>query len=72
MLRHACGFKLGKAGVDTRAWLGHRNTQHTVRYAGPAPDRFKDFWRDEWLGGRWGCADTTGNALGYRAALGHQ
>ena len=49
MLRHACGFKLAKAGVDTRAlqaYLGHRNIQHTVRYTELAPDRFKDFWRD--------------------------
>jgi len=49
MLRHACGFKLAKAGVDIRAlqaYLGHRNIQHTVRYTELAPDRFKDFWRD--------------------------
>jgi peptidoglycan/xylan/chitin deacetylase (PgdA/CDA1 family) len=48
MLRHACGFALANAGHDTRAlqaWLGHRNIQHTVRYAELAPDRFKDFWR---------------------------
>jgi len=34
MLRHACGFKLANAGVDTRslqAYLGHKNIQHTVR-----------------------------------------
>ena len=37
MLRHACGFKLA---------LGHRNIQHTVRYTGLSPDRFKGFWRD--------------------------
>lgn len=44
MLRHACGFKLAKAGVDTRAlqaYLGHRNIQHTVRYTELAPDRFQ-------------------------------
>jgi integrase len=49
MLRHACGFKLANDGVDTRslqAYLGHRNIQHTVRYAELAPARFKDFWRD--------------------------
>jgi integrase len=49
MLRHSCGFKLAKAGVDTRAlqaYLGHRNIQHTVRYTELAPDRFKGFWRD--------------------------
>ena len=36
MLRHACGFKLANDGHDTRAlraYLGHKNIQHTVRYA---------------------------------------
>jgi integrase len=50
MLRHACGFKLANDGHDTRAlqhYLGHKNIQHTVRYTDMAPDRFKDFWRDE-------------------------
>jgi len=28
-----------------KAWLGHRNIQHTVRYTELAPDRFRDFWR---------------------------
>jgi site-specific recombinase XerD len=49
MLRHARSFGLAEAGVDTRAlraYLGHRNIQHTVRYTELAPDRFKDFWRD--------------------------
>jgi type 1 fimbriae regulatory protein FimE len=49
MLRHACGFKLANQGVDTRSlqhYLGHRNIQHTVRYAEPSPERFKDFWKD--------------------------
>jgi len=49
MLRHACGFKLAKVGVDTRAlqaYLGHRNIQHTVRYRELAPDRFMEFWRE--------------------------
>ena len=35
-------------GHDTRAlqaWLGHKNIQHTVRYAELAPERFKNFWR---------------------------
>src|SRR5262249_12149933 len=35
MLRHGCGYALANAGHDTRAlqaWLGHKNTQHTVRY----------------------------------------
>ena len=50
MLRHACGFKLANAGVDTRslqAYLGHKNIQHTVRYTELAPNRFKDFWDDD-------------------------
>jgi site-specific recombinase XerD len=49
MLRHACGYKLAKDGVDTRAlqpYLGHRNIQNTTRYAALAPDRFKGFWKD--------------------------
>ena len=49
MLRHACGYKLAKDGVDTRslqAYLGHRNIQSTTRYTALAPDRFKGFWRD--------------------------
>jgi site-specific recombinase XerD len=44
MLRHGCGYALANAGHDTRAlqaWLGHKNTQHTVRYTELAPDRFK-------------------------------
>jgi site-specific recombinase XerD len=49
MLRHGCGYALANAGHDTRAiqaWMGHKNIQHTVRYKGLAPDRFKDFWRN--------------------------
>ena len=49
MLRHACGYKLAKDGVDTRslqAYLGHRNIRSTTRYTVLAPDRFKGFWRD--------------------------
>ena len=49
MLRHACGFKLANDGQDTRAlqhYLGHKNIQHTVRYAELLPERFKDFWKD--------------------------
>lgn len=49
MLRHACGYKLANEGHDTRSlqhYLGHRNINHTVRYAELAPDRFKGFWRD--------------------------
>ena len=48
MLRHACGFALANKGHDTRAlkaYLGHKNIQHTVRYTELSPDRFKDFWR---------------------------
>lgn len=48
MLRHSCGYALANAGHDTRAiqaWMGHKNIQHTVRYAELAPERFKDFWR---------------------------
>jgi hypothetical protein len=39
---------LANKGHDTRAlqaYLGHKNIQHTVRYTGMAPTRFKDFWR---------------------------
>jgi integrase len=49
MLRHACGFKLANEGVDTRtiqAYLGHKATQHTVRYTELAPTRFKSLFRD--------------------------
>jgi integrase len=49
MLRHACGYELANRGIDTRslqAYLGHRNIQHTVRYAELAPTRFKNFWPD--------------------------
>jgi type 1 fimbriae regulatory protein FimB/type 1 fimbriae regulatory protein FimE len=49
MLRHACGYKLANEGHDTRglqAYLGHKNIQHTVRYAELAPTRFKGWWRD--------------------------
>jgi hypothetical protein len=30
----------------TRAYLGHRNIQHTVRYAELPPTHFKNLWRD--------------------------
>ena len=46
MLRHACGFALANKGHDTRAlqgYLGHKNIQHTVKYAELAPGGFKDF-----------------------------
>jgi integrase len=45
MLRHGCGYALANTGHDTqalKAWLGHKNIQHTVRYTELAPDRFKD------------------------------
>ena len=48
MFRHACGYALANKGHDTRAlkaYLGHRNIQHTVKYTELSPDRFKDFWR---------------------------
>jgi type 1 fimbriae regulatory protein FimB/type 1 fimbriae regulatory protein FimE len=35
---------------DTRslqAYLGHSNIQHTIRYTELAPDRFKDFWKEQ-------------------------
>jgi hypothetical protein len=40
-----CGYAQANAGQDTRALLGHKNIQHTVRCTELAPDRFKDFWR---------------------------
>jgi site-specific recombinase XerD len=42
MLWHACGYKLGNDGYDTRsiqAYLGHRNIQNTARYTALAPQR---------------------------------
>jgi site-specific recombinase XerD len=49
MLRHACGYKLANDGHDTRAiqsYLGHRDTQNTTRNTAPAPQRFREFFRD--------------------------
>jgi type 1 fimbriae regulatory protein FimB/type 1 fimbriae regulatory protein FimE len=49
MLRHACGFKLANDGVDTgtiQAHLGHKSTQHTVRYTELARTRFRSLFRD--------------------------
>ena len=42
MLRHACGYQLTNKGADTKAlqgYLGHKNIQHSVKYARafPAP-----------------------------------
>jgi site-specific recombinase XerD len=50
MLRHACGFDLANRGADTRLiqdFLGHRNTQHTVRYTELAPSRFEVLYNDK-------------------------
>ena len=44
MLRHACGFALANAGLDTRAlqaYLGHKSFQYTVRYTELSSDRFR-------------------------------
>ncbi len=30
----------------SKAYLGHRNIQHTVRYTELSPARFKNFWRE--------------------------
>jgi len=49
MLRHACGYALANKGHDTRAiqgWLGRRSITGAAVYTAPAPNRFKDFWRD--------------------------
>jgi integrase len=49
-LRHACGYGLANLGTDTRtlqAFLGHKNIQHTVRYAELSPTRFRNIWRDD-------------------------
>ena len=54
MLRHACGFALANKGHDTRvlrAYLGHRNIQHTVRYTELSPDRFVSAKSVPWLQG---------------------
>ena len=32
--------------APSKALLGHRNIQSTVRYTELAPNRFKNFWRD--------------------------
>jgi hypothetical protein len=49
MLRHTCGYLLADKGHDIqslRAYLGHKNIQHTVRYTERAPDRFRGFGPD--------------------------
>ncbi|EAM2795099.1 tyrosine-type recombinase/integrase [Salmonella enterica] len=48
MLRHACGYALADAGVDTRLiqdYLGHRNIRHTVLYTASNPARFEGMWK---------------------------
>ena len=48
-LRHACGFKLTNDGHDTRAiqhYVGHRQTQQTVRYTESGETRFNGIWMD--------------------------
>ncbi len=35
-----------KAILNNRPYLGHRNIQHTVRYAELPPTRFRHSWRD--------------------------
>ena len=43
------GRKLANDGQDMRVvdqHLGHKDIQHTVRYTGLSPKRFKSFWED--------------------------
>ncbi len=47
MLRHACGYALADAGIDTRLiqdYLGHRNIRHTVLYTASNSARFEGIW----------------------------
>lgn len=49
MLRHGKGYQLASEGVDTRAikaYMGHKNIQHTVLYTQLNPKRFKGFGKD--------------------------
>jgi type 1 fimbriae regulatory protein FimE len=49
MLRHACGYAQVNKGTDIRVlqqYLGHRNIQHTVRYAALSDARFVGMWQD--------------------------
>jgi len=49
MLGCACGYKLVNDVLPIRQlqdYLGHRNVQHTVRYAELSPTQFKNFWRE--------------------------
>lgn len=48
-LRHAKGYQLANAGIDTRsiqAYLGHKNIAHTVKYTQLDANRFKGFGKD--------------------------
>ncbi|EMZ7035333.1 tyrosine-type recombinase/integrase [Salmonella enterica] len=48
MLRHACGYALADAGIDTRLiqdYLGHRNIRHTVLYTASNSGRFRGVWK---------------------------
>jgi integrase len=47
-LRHACGYALIQSGEGVRniqLWLGHKNIQHTTRYAALSDRPFSTFWR---------------------------
>jgi site-specific recombinase XerD len=51
MLRHACGYALANKGHDTRAiqaWLDHRSITSTAVHTALAPNRFEDFWRNQY------------------------
>ena len=48
ILRHACGFAIADQGAETllrQDYLGHRNIQHSIRYAATKPARFQKLWR---------------------------
>jgi len=47
MLRHACGYALADQGADIRLiqdYLGHRNIQHTIKYAATNSVSFAKLW----------------------------
>jgi integrase len=49
MARHHTGFALCNRDVNLRAlqsWLGHKQVQHTTKYAELAPNKFRGFWDD--------------------------
>jgi site-specific recombinase XerD len=49
MPRHSTASGLAKEGHDARGvqhYRGHKNIQHTVRYAEFSAGRFKHFWKD--------------------------